>query len=106
MPTIPSRTSLARLACAAFSGAAGGAASALAALALLMLLAAAPAHAAVGLAQIEVPGLQGPVTLYYPTVATPERVTRGPFQFQLAPGAEPARGNGRLTVISHGSGGG
>ena len=67
---------------------------------------AIPTHAAIGLAQMEVPGLQGPVTLYYPTLATPERVTRGPFQFQLASGAEPERGNGRLVVISHGSGGG
>jgi predicted dienelactone hydrolase len=107
MPTDPSRTRLASRACAAFFGATSGAAAALATLALLILLAAAaPAQAGVGLAQIEVPGLQGPVTLYYPTQATPERVTRGPFQFQLAPGAEPERGNGRLVVISHGSGGG
>jgi len=69
-------------------------------------LAAPAAHASVGLAQIDAPGLDGPVTLYYPTLADPERVTRGPFQLQLAPRAEPQRGNGRLVVISHGSGGG
>lgn len=74
-------------------------------LALTALLLAAPAHAGVGLA--EVPGLQGdgPITVYYPTVAQDQPVTRGPFTLQLAPGATPVRGNGRLVVISHGSGG-
>jgi predicted dienelactone hydrolase len=64
------------------------------------------AQASVGLAQIDAPGLEGPVTLYYPTAADAERVTRGPFHLQLAPRAQPKRGNGRLVVISHGSGGG
>jgi predicted dienelactone hydrolase len=71
-----------------------------------MLLAAAPAKAAVGLARIEsAAGLDGPVTLYYPTTARPVAVVRGPFTMQLAPDAAPQRGNGRLVVISHGSGG-
>ena len=97
------RTGLAGLACAAFGGASAGAASALAALALL---AAAPAQAAVGLAQIDAaPGLDGPVTLYYPSSAEPVRVTCGPFTMRLAPDSVPQRGNGRLVVISHGSGG-
>ena len=107
MSTPHLRASLTRLACASLTGAATGAASALAVLGLLMLLlAAAPAQAAVGLARIEsAPGLDGPVTLYYPTAATPVPVTRGPFTMQLAPDAAPQRGNGRLVVISHGSGG-
>jgi len=107
MSTTDSRNRLAGLACAAITGATGGALSALAALALLALLCLAPAHAAVGLAQIDgAPGLDGPVTLYYPSSAEPARVTRGPFTMRLAPDGAPQRGNGRLVVISHGSGGG
>lgn len=67
----------------------------------------------VGLAQAEV-GLStlagvdgdGPVTVYYPTQAAAAPIQRGPFTLQLAEQAPPQRGNGRLVVISHGSGGG
>ena len=78
-------------------------------LALLSALAAgllaAPARA--GLGHDEIPGLagDGPVTLYYPTAAPDQPVQRGRLTLQLAPQAAPARGNGRLVVISHGSGG-
>jgi predicted dienelactone hydrolase len=71
----------------------------------LLSLAAACAQAGMGLA--ELPGLQGdgPVTVFYRTAA-PEQVTRrGVFDLMLAPDAAPERGNGRLIVISHGSGG-
>lgn len=73
--------------------------------AALLSLAAACAQAGMGLA--EVPGLQGdgPVIVYYPTAAAEQTVRRGVFDLQLAPDAVPARGNGRLVVISHGSGG-
>lgn len=62
-------------------------------------------HAGTGLA--ELPGLQGdgPVTVFYPSSAADEAVRRGPFTLQLAPHGEPVRGNGRLVVITHGSGG-
>ncbi len=55
----------------------------------------------------EIPGVQddGPVTVYYPTNAADQTVTRGPFRLQAAWQAAPATGNGRLVVISHGSGG-
>ncbi|MEP6825568.1 MAG: dienelactone hydrolase [Ramlibacter sp.] len=68
-------------------------------------LTAAPAHAGVGLA--ELPGLQGdgPVTVYYPSAAAEAPVARGPFTLSVASNAAPVRGNGRLVVISHGSGG-
>jgi predicted dienelactone hydrolase len=49
--------------------------------------------------------LDRPVTVFYPTAAPDQVVQRGPFHLQLAPRAEPVRGNGRLVVISHGSGG-
>lgn len=72
-----------------------------AALALL----AATAHAAVGLAEIPGRDGDGPVTVFYPTAAAAMPVKRGPFTLQLAEQAAPLRGNGRLVVISHGSGG-
>jgi predicted dienelactone hydrolase len=63
------------------------------------------AHAGLGLGTV--PGLQGdaPVTVFYPTAASDRPVQRGPFTLAAAEDAPPARGNGRLVVISHGSGG-
>ncbi|MFT3957149.1 MAG: cytochrome c peroxidase [Piscinibacter sp.] len=47
----------------------------------------------------------GTTTLFYPTAATESPVRQGPFEHRWAEDAEPRRGNGRLVVISHGSGG-
>jgi predicted dienelactone hydrolase len=71
----------------------------------LLSLAATWAQAGLGLA--ELPGLQGdgPVTVFYPSSAAEQPVTRGPFTLSLAWQGPPVRGNGRLVVISHGSGG-
>jgi predicted dienelactone hydrolase len=71
----------------------------------LLSLAAAWAQAAVGLT--ELPGQQGdgPVTVLYPSAAPAQAVQRGPYTLQAAPNAAPAQGNGRLVVMSHGSGG-
>ncbi len=68
-------------------------------------LAAACAQAGTGLASV--PGLQGdgPVTVFYPSSAPDGPVQRGPFHLTLAGDGIPMRGNGRLIVISHGSGG-
>lgn len=63
------------------------------------------AHADVGLGEIAATAMDGPVTLYYPTHAAAQPVRRGPFTLMLAEQAAPVRGNGRLVVISHGSGG-
>lgn len=75
---------------------------------LTALLAAAAAAVQAGMGVTHLPGLQGDadVTLFYPTGAadTPQR--RGPFTIAMAPEGAPSRGNGRLVVISHGSGGG
>lgn len=71
---------------------------------LLGLLAALPARAGMGMDEITV-APDGPVTLFYPT-ETPEAVVRrGPFVLRVAERAVPMRGNGRLVVLSHGSGG-
>ncbi|AMO21991.1 dienelactone hydrolase [Ramlibacter tataouinensis] len=71
----------------------------------LLALAATWAQANVGLTQLKPVGADGPVTVFYPTAAPEQSVKRGPFELKLAPDAPPARGNGRLVVISHGSGG-
>jgi predicted dienelactone hydrolase len=63
------------------------------------------AHAGTGLTQLQGPTQDSPVTVFYPTPAPDTEIKRGPFTLQFAQGAEPARGNGRLVVISHGSGG-
>jgi predicted dienelactone hydrolase len=71
---------------------------------LLPLFLCANAQAA-GVA--ELPGLSGDeeITVFYPSDAKPARITRGPFTSELAQNGVPRRGNGRLVVISHGSGG-
>jgi predicted dienelactone hydrolase len=71
----------------------------------LLSLAAACVQAGMGFT--ELPGLpgDGPVTVYYPTAGEGQRVQRGPFTLQLDLQGPPVRGNGRLVVISHGSGG-
>ena len=74
--------------------------------ALLALLAAGPSEAAMGLAEIPGRAGDGAVTVFYPSDAAAGPVRRGPFVFEAAPQAAPVRGNARLVVISHGSGGG
>lgn len=76
---------------------------------VLLALAAAAApvasRASTGLLELPASGDTGPVTVFYPTAAADQPVRRGPFQLMLAEQAIPKRGNGRLVVISHGSGG-
>ena len=83
-----------------------GLAVALRGLTASLALAASLARAATGLAALPASGDDGPVTLFYPTQAAPRAVQRGPFILPLAPDAPPVRGNGRLVVVSPGSGGG
>lgn len=73
----------------------------------LLLAAVLPfaAAAGVGVRQLPARGDDGPVTVFYPTVAADAPVQRGPFRLLLAENAVPLRGNGRLVVMSHGSGG-
>lgn len=69
------------------------------------LLLGATAHASLG--QSTVPGQDGdgPVTVYYPSQAPEQTVHHGRMEIPLAVDATPQRGNGRLVMISHGSGG-
>ena len=71
----------------------------------LALLLSGLAQASVGLGTIAATAEDGPVTLYYPSADAEQAVRRGPFTLQVAPQGQPVRGNGRLVVISHGSGG-
>jgi len=75
-------------------------------IALALISSAGTAGAAVGLTELPATGDNGPVTVFYPSEAAAQTVRRGPFSFELAWQGEPQRGNGRLVVISHGSGGG
>ena len=75
------------------------------AIAGLLAVAWAGAQAAVGALELPARGEDLPVTVFYPTAAAAAPVQRGPFRLTLAWDAPPARGNGRLVVMSHGSGG-
>nr|WP_229262919.1 dienelactone hydrolase [Duganella radicis] len=47
----------------------------------------------------------GTITLFYPSSSPARQMRRGEFVMQLAEQGRPERGNGRLVIISHGSGG-
>ena len=61
--------------------------------------------ASVGLQVLPAEDDSGPITLFYPSQATPAPMKRGPFTLNVAWQGEPTTGNQRLVVISHGSGG-
>jgi len=73
--------------------------------ALTLGLLSALAQAASGLTEIAGREGDGPVTVFYPTSAAAVPLKRGPFTLSAAWQGAPVRGNGRLIVISHGSGG-
>lgn len=60
---------------------------------------------AAGLTEIAGRDGDGPVTVFYPSSDTAAPLKRGPFTLAAAWQGTPARGNGRLIVVSHGSGG-
>ncbi len=68
-------------------------------------LCSAPAEAAMGLTQLPATATDGPVTIYYPTKDEAKPIQRGFAKLLVAVEGTPERGNGRLVVISHGSGG-
>src|SRR5438477_7061820 len=75
----------------------------------VFLLAAALARpaatrAAVGVTEIAAKD-GGPVTLFYPSSSEAQPLKRGPFTLNFASQGAPLRGNGRLIVVSPGSGG-
>lgn len=74
-------------------------------LVLLGLAGCAAAQAAVGLLQLPANDGDGPVTVFYPSSDAEAPLSRGPFELSAAWQGTPQRGNGRLVVLSHGSGG-
>jgi predicted dienelactone hydrolase len=71
----------------------------------LLLLAATAVHASVGLTELPASGGDGPVTVFYPSNSDAAPLKRGPFTLNVAWQGQPVRGNGRLVLLSHGSGG-
>ena len=71
----------------------------------LLALAAVWAQAGVGLTVLPGRAGDGPVTVFYPSSAPDQPVQRGPYALRMAANGAPVRGNGRLVVMSHGSGG-
>lgn len=71
----------------------------------IALVTTVAAHAGVGVRQLPGQPGDGPVTVFYPTDAPAQTKVLGPFTLQVAWDAAPVRGNGRLVVLSHGSGG-
>ncbi|MDP1742578.1 dienelactone hydrolase [Polaromonas sp.] len=71
----------------------------------LCLALAGLAQAGMGFTELAGQSDDGPVTVYYPTTGEGQRVQMGPFSLQLDREGPPVRGNGRLVIISHGSGG-
>lgn len=74
----------------------------LACFALVLLSALAQAA---GLTEIAGRDGDGPVTVFYPSSSAAAPLKRGPFTLTAAWQGTPVRGNGRLIVVSHGSGG-
>ena len=71
----------------------------------VLVLLVGRAEASVGLTEIPGKDGDGPVTVFYPSSSEAHPLKRGPFTLQVAWQGTPMRGNGRLIVISHGSGG-
>jgi predicted dienelactone hydrolase len=69
----------------------------------VMYFSASCAYAAMGLTVIT-PAQAGIVTVFYPTAQATMPIKRGNFTLQAAVDSTPVRGNGRLIIISHGSG--
>src|SRR5882672_527803 len=65
----------------------------------------AAAQAAVGVSEIAGKDGSGPVTIFYPSSGEAQPLKRGPFNLNFASRGAPVRGNGRLIVVSPGSGG-
>ena len=71
--------------------------------ALSLLLTSGLCQAQIGMTDLRAGDL--PVTLVYPTAAPSATRSFGPFELSVALNAMPRAGNGRLVVLSHGTGG-
>lgn len=71
---------------------------------LIAAVLAIPAHAATGLTEIPATAQHGAVTVFSPATGSNQRLIKTGLPVLAAPDAPPVKGNGRLIVISHGSG--
>ena len=74
-------------------------------LAALALAVSGAAQAGMGWIELPATAERESITVFYPSAADERPTPLGPFVLPLAEGAEPVRGNGRLVVVSHGTGG-
>ena len=58
-----------------------------------------------GMSLLSAPAKAGSTTVFYPSSSAAREVKRGPFTMQFAPDGQVTKGNRRLVVFSHGSGG-
>jgi len=73
---------------------------------LLAAALALPATAQAAVGVTEIASKDGdPVTVFYPSSAEEKPLKRGPFTLNFASQGAPLRGNKRLIIVSHGSGG-
>ena len=73
---------------------------------LLAAALALPATAQAAVGVTEIASKDGdPVTVFYPSSAEEKPLKRGPFTLSFASQGAPLRGNKRLIIVSHGSGG-
>jgi len=72
---------------------------------LLIALCCGWARASMGLAELPAAPGDGPVTVFYPSSDAAQPNRRARFTLDVAVQGKPVPGNGRLVVISHGSGG-
>lgn len=70
----------------------------------LAAISVASARAATGASVLPATAIDGPITVFYPTAADAAPTQRGPFTVNIAANGVPGQGNGRLIVVSHGSG--
>ncbi|SDY43352.1 Predicted dienelactone hydrolase [Variovorax sp. YR634] len=63
------------------------------------------AQASMGMAELPATADDGPVTVFYPSADAAQPTRRARFTLDVAAQGAPVRGNGRLVVVSHGSGG-
>lgn len=72
---------------------------------LIALCIAAPLYAATGLTEIVATPQHGLVTVFYPASGSNQSLNKIGLPVFALPNASPLKGNGRLIVMSHGSGG-
>ena len=74
-------------------------------IALTTALLAPAARANLGMTVLPPSGQDGPVTVYYPSTEAEQPLKLPRVSISVAENGAPERGNGRLVVVSHGSGG-